>query len=152
MSLPNDIYGHTVTMTTDGITDTYLVGDAVPYSFPAGTSQAAVYLSIAKQTNLTQFNSALTEFINNKYNLETRFRWMALYLEFQNDLFSVNKYNYVKQLLAWGLSISQYTNTYVIAVMTLTDPNDVIAKKWDFSAFDVSDPHLTLMACMQIVG
>lgn len=148
----NDAYGHTVSMTTDGITDTYLVGGAIYYSFPAGTAQAAAYLSIAKQTNLAQFNASLTDFINNHYNLETRFRWMALYLEFQSDIISINKYNYTKQLLAWGLSISQYTNTYVIAVMSLSDPNDVVAKKWDFSTFETTDPKLTLIACMQIVG
>lgn len=152
MSLPNDAYGHTVTMTTDGTTDTYWVGSSIPYSFPAGTSQAAVYLSIAKQTNLAQFNNALTDFINAHYNLETRFRWMALYLEFQDNLLYINKYTYVKQLLTWGLSISVYTNVYVIAVMSLTTPEDVVAKDWDFSTFDASDPKLTLLACMQIVG
>lgn len=152
MSLPNDVYGHTVTMTTDGTTDTYQVGNAISYQFAAGTSQAVVYLSMAKQVNLAMFNLAITDFINTRYNLETRLRWMVLYLEYQGDLFSINKYNYVKQILVWGMSVSQYANTYTLAVMALTDPNDVYAKDWDLTSLDASDPKLTLLACMQIVG
>lgn len=152
MSLPNDAYGHTVEMNSDGTYDNYLIGGSQTFSFPTGTPQNTAYLSFTKQLHLQLFNLALTDMINNHYNLETRFRWMALYLEFQGDLLSVNKYNYVKQLLTWGLSISQYTNTYVIALMSLSDPAVVVATKWDFSTYESSDPRLTLIACMQIVG
>lgn len=148
----NDAFNHTVSMTSDGINDNYLVGGSQTFSFPTGTAEAAAYLSFTKQLALQYFNLALTEMINKHYNLETRFRWMALYLEFQNDVLSINKYAYVKQLLTWGLSISQYTNTFVISVMSQTDPAVVAAMKWDFIALEASDPNLTLIACMQIVS
>lgn len=150
-SLPNDVYGHVITMTTDKVKDTYSVGGGAFYSFPAGTPQEAAYLSMAKQWHLKLFNSELSSMIDSHYTLETRSRWMSLYLEFRDSDSSPNKLAYVKQLLEWGLSISRYTNNYVIDVMSLNSPEEVLAKKWDFSEFDASDPRLTLIACMQIV-
>jgi len=75
----NDAYGHTVSMTTDGVTDTYLVGGATEYQFPAGTSQDVVYLSIAQQFNLAQAQAAVQAFVNSRYSLETRFNLMAIW-------------------------------------------------------------------------
>jgi hypothetical protein len=151
MSLPNDAYGHTVTMTTDGTTDTYVVGGARPYSFPTGTNIGVVYVTLAIQANLILFNNVLTDIINNHYGLETRVRWMSLYLETQ-FLGQPNRLAYIAQLLTWGNTISVYTAQYIAALLAMTDPTAIAATVPDFSAIEAADPKINLLACMQIVG
>lgn len=151
MSLPNDAYGHTVDMTSDGVNDTYSVGGSYAYTFPTGTTQNAAYISMAIQINLAQFNIALTQMINNHYDLDTRMRWIALYLEC--EYFSrPNRLAYVAQLLTWGDSISVYTSAYLVELMAMTDTALIAAKRWDYSILEAADPKVNLIACMQIVG
>jgi hypothetical protein len=151
MSLPNDAYNHSVTMTTDGTTDTYVVGGSRPYGFPAGTNIGVVYVNLAIQANLILFNATLTDIINNHYGLEDRVRWMALYLETQ-FLGQPNKQAYVAQLLTWGNAISVYTAQYVAALLAMTDPTAIAATVPNFSSLEAADPKINLLSCMQIVG
>lgn len=149
-SITQDAYGHSVTMSTDGTTDTYVVGDTNTYLFPAGTAGNVVAAKLAVQANMIIFNAALTEFVNQHYTLETRVRWTILYMEFQ--LFSQpNKLAYVGQLLSWGNAISVYTAQYIGMLMALSDPAVIITKQFDPSQFG-PDPAINLLTCMQIVG
>lgn len=148
--ITTDAYGHTVTMTTDGITDTYLVGGARNYSFPAGTPDANVAISISVQANLLIFNDALTEYVNSHYTAENRLRWTTLYLEFQY-FNQPNKLAYVAQLLSWGNAISTYTAVYIGTLMAKTNLSEIAAMVFDPTQFS-ADPAINLLACMQIVG
>lgn len=148
--ISNDVYGHQVEMTTDGVHDVYVVGGARSYTFPAGTADGPVSVAIAIQENLVIFNASLTEYINSCYSIETRTRWIALYLEFQS-FNKPNKMAYVTQLLSWGNSISIYSATYIATVMTMTDLNLILAARFDANQFPI-DPQINLLACMQISG
>ena len=54
--MPNDNFGRTVTFSTDGATDTYIVGAGLTLIFPAGTSQSVVYAEINSMApTLSQF-------------------------------------------------------------------------------------------------
>lgn len=147
--ITQDAYGHAVTFSTDGTTDTYSVGNANNYTFPAGTIDAVVAATLAIQANMIIFNAALTDYINTRYTLESRSRWMALYLEFQ-AYSQPKKLAYVTQLLAWGNAISTYTSNYIIALMAMTNPTTIAATKFDPSQFS-ADPQINLVACMTIV-
>jgi hypothetical protein len=149
--ITQDAYNHSVTMTTDGTTDSYLVGGAMSYQFPAGTSDAVVAITLAIQANLILFNAALTDMVNNHYSLEQRVRWILLYLEGQFMVLP-NRLTYLNQLLTWGNSISTYAVTYIATVSAMTNPTTIAGTQPDFSAIEAADPKLTLLACMQIVG
>lgn len=149
--LQNDAYGHTVTFSTDGTTDTYVVGGSQSYQFPAGTSQSAVYLSIAQQWNLQLMNSQLTDYVNDHYSPATAQRWLYLWEE-MNEFNQPNKANYIKQGLAWSWSISQYVGGYIGTIMGMTDPNQIAATTPNFGQFDATDPKLSLIVMLQIVG
>lgn len=149
--ITTDAYGHEVTMTTDGTIDTYTVGGSRGYNFPHGTSDGVVAVTLAIQANLILFNATLTDIINNHYPLESRVRWMALYMETQY-LSQPNRLAYIAQLLAWGNTISVYTATYIAGLMALTNPVTISTTVPDFSAIEAADPKINLLACMQIVG
>lgn len=150
MSLPNDVYGHTVTVASDGVVDTYTVGGARNYAFPTGTSLGVVYVTIAIQENMIIFNNALTEFVNQHYTNESRLRWVILYLECQ--AFSrPNRAAYIASLLSWGDQISVYTSAFIASLLAQTDPNVIAAMKFDSTQFG-PDPAINLLTCMQIVG
>ena len=142
--LSNDAYGRTITMSSDGVTDTYVAGGAVAYQFPTGTSQAAVYLSIAQQWNLALMNIALTDFINNHYSSETRLRWVQNWIESFVNNWS-QRLAYVNTLVAWGASVSTYVAGYIQTVMALSDPNQVAATQWNFASLEGADPQINLL-------
>lgn len=150
MSLPNDAYGHTVIMTTDGVNDTYEVGGAIQYSFPTGTSEAAVYLSIAKQFNIAKATTTFQDFGLSRYSLITRFSLMAVYQLALLNILLVNRRAYLLQLFTWAQSLVTYSVTYMAAVNALSDPAAVAAMVPDFGPYIVSDPLVTPIAAVQI--
>lgn len=150
MTITSDAYKHDVAFSTDGTTDTYVVGGAFTYNFPAGTSDGVVAVTLAIQANLMIFNNALTEFVNTHYSNESRLRWVILYLECQ--AFSrPNRATYIAQLLSWGDAISVYTSAYIAALMAMQNPAAIAAKTFDQTAIP-ADPAINLLTCMQIVG
>jgi hypothetical protein len=146
-NLSNDAYGHTVSMTTDGVTDTYTVAGTQTFGFPAGTSQSVVYLSIAQQWNLQMFNSALTIMVNSHYTNETRLRWVQNWIESTVNSWT-QRLAYVNTLVMWGATISAYSAAYIQTVMALSDPNVVAQTVWDFSSIEASDPQINLLTYM----
>jgi hypothetical protein len=143
-NLSNDAYGHTVTMTTDGTTDTYTVAGTQTFQFPAGTSQSVVYLSIAQQWNLQMFNTALTAMVNSHYTNETRLRWVQNWIESTVNGWT-QRLAYINTLVNWGASITNYTATYIQTIMAMNDPSVVASTTWDFSAVEAADPQINLL-------
>ena len=146
----NDAYGHTVSMTTDGVTDTYLVGGATEYQFPAGTSQDVVYLSIAQQFNLAQAQAAVQAFVNSRYSLETRFNLMAIWNLCNGNILLLNRTAYVKQIFTWAQAVVTYAATYMATINAMTDPAVVAATTPNFSTLISSDPLVNPVAAIQI--
>lgn len=142
--ITKDAYGHDVVGSTDGTTDTYVVGGAYTYTFPAGTSDAAVSLYIAQQQNLIRFNLALTTMVNSHYDSETRLRWVQNWIESTVNLWT-QRLAYVNTLVAWGTSVTLYTGSYISTMMALTDPTVVAATVWSFSALEAADPKINLL-------
>lgn len=148
MTVTADGYGHQVTMTTDGVTDTYIVGGTYVYPFPAGTSDAAVLLSITIQANLIMFKAALLDFTGAKYSLEDRVRWLGLYAAAQAGLLA-SRAAYIGQLVTWINTVSTYGAAYAASVAAQTDVNVVVAMKFDSSQF-AADPAITLGAAISL--
>lgn len=147
--LPNDAYGRTVTMTSDGVTDLYMVGGALEFGFPAGTGQAAVYLSIAKQTNLAKFSAALNDFASLHYTIDVRQNLIGLYINAQQTSKS-NRQAYISQIFTWQNSVIGYAATYVATINSLSDPAVVATTTWNFLANVSADPMISPIAAVQI--
>lgn len=148
--LPNDSYGHTVAMTTDGVTDTYFVGGSSTYAFSAGTSQQYVYLYIAIQWNLALSQSALQAYIEQRYSLPIRFNLMAIYTSAVTSGLTARA-AYVSQLFTWATSITSYSSQYIASIKAMTDPSVVAATNPDFSSA-MADPLVSPIAAVQILN
>lgn len=148
MSLPNDVYGHTVSMTTDSITDSYFIGETRSYTFPAGTDQSIVYLSISKAENLLLFNSNRLDYILARYSRDQQIQLMIMYEAAVKGSFS-NRANYIAQILTWVNQITTYAASFVASVQAQSDPAAVTALVWDPTQF-AADPGVTMLAAIQI--
>jgi len=146
--MDNDIYGRTVSMTTDGVTDTYLVGGAFDFALPAGTNSAVAYLAFAKQGKLLQFKSAITEFGQNHYDATTQQQLVILYLAAKASE-KVDREAYLAQLFAFVNSVTAYSVAFSAAVNACSDPSTIAAMQWDLSQI-ASDPGVTLAGAIAI--
>lgn len=141
MSLENDIFGHTVDMTTDGITDTYTVGSSIDFPYPAGTSQDVVYLAIAVYYKRIQFAAALNDFIITKYSDMQRLNLMGLYLNAQAQGL-LNRLAYLAQILTWQNAVILYAANYQLSLAALTTPKAVFDYAWNFADVPIQDPRV----------
>lgn len=151
MTITSDAYGHAVTFSTDGTTDTYEVGGSRPYMFANKTADNVVSLSIAIQENLLIFNAVLSDFISTKYPLDVRSRLTILYLATQTNILLVNRLAYLNKLLTWVNSISAYAATYIATLQGQSDPAVVVTLKFDASQFS-ADPGVTVLGAMSIAN
>lgn len=141
-------YGQQVTMTTDGVTDTYHV-DGVNYPFSHGTLQAVAYLAITISVNLHRFQAALQSFVSARYSTDIRLNMHAIHtLAVNNSL--TNRAAYIEQLFTWAQSIVTYATTYMGTVNALTNPTTVASTTWDFSSLASSDPLVTPQGALAI--
>lgn len=147
-TLPNDAYGHTVSMSTDGTTDTYLVGGSTSYEFPAGTDQGVVYLSIAKQWNLQMFMVALQSYIQGSFPVATQLQFVCMYLAAQAGGLT-NRATYIAQLLTWLNVVEAYAATYVTGIQGLSDPS-VVAATIINTTLITAAPSVTLLGAISI--
>jgi hypothetical protein len=146
--LANDAYGHTVFFSTDGVTDTYLVGNASTYQFPAGTSAGVVYVSIAIQFNLAQAQIALQTWINARYSSDVRWNLNAVYTcAVAAGL--TNRAAYVFQLMTWGAALMGYSAAYIATVQAMTNPATIAATTPDFT-HSAQDPLINPFSAMAI--
>lgn len=149
--LPNTAYGLPVTMTTDGVHDTYHVDGSETYVFAAGTAQADAYLAIAKKENLGYATQSINDFVEGRYSLHTRFSFMAIYtLATTADVPLVNRAAYIKQLFTWAQSVVSYAAAYIATVNALTDAATVASTAPDFSSLVSSDPLVTPVGALAI--
>jgi hypothetical protein len=148
--LPNDAYGNSVTFSTNGTTDTYLVNNNVSYAFPAGTAQAAVYLTIAIKENLAQFQTQIQAYIDGLYSLDLRFNLNAMYNLAVQAGNLPNRVAYITQLFAWAQAIVSYSASYVATVQAMTDPAIVAATSFNPASISVPNPNITPLAAIQI--
>lgn len=146
----NDAFGRTVDMTSDGTYDTYTVGGAIDFVFPTGTSQAAAYLSMAKQTQIGRAQLALQSFILDRYPLETRWSFLALLNDANNNVLLINRRAYIQQIFTWTRTVITYAATFAASINAMSDPATIAATQWDFSTLSVSDPAITPLAAVAI--
>lgn len=151
MTITSDAYGHTVSFSTDGTYDTYVVGGTRAYTFAHGASDNTVGLSIAIQENFLIFNNAISDFIGARYPLDIRSRLTILYLATQTNILLINRLAYLKQLLTWVNSISAYAATYIANVQAQTSPAIVVTLTFDSSQFS-ADPGVTVLGAMSIAN
>lgn len=147
----NDAYGRTVVFSTDGTTDTYLVGGAVSFEFPAGTSQAVVYLAFAKQLNAAKFQQAVQDFGDLHYPVRTVQQFQAVWAvaNLPVNVLLVNRRAYILQLFTWTSAVISFATTYVIALNAMSDPAVVAATSGDFTQIP-ADPMVTPGAALLI--
>lgn len=147
--LPNDVYGHTVSMTSDGVTDTYLVGEALSFAFATGTTQDAAYLSMAIQIKISMLKQAIQDYAFGKYDEKTRIGFISLYQLAQSQL-HLNQMAYIQQLGTWAKSILTYAGSVVTAVSALTTPQAVADYQWNIEAHISADPQISLITAAMI--
>lgn len=150
--MSNDVYGRTVSMSTDGTTDTYTVGGALEFQLPAGTAQAAAYVAFAKQGKLAQFQAALQEFILQHYALETRWNFIALYVDAQQNILLINRRAYIEQIFTWSRLIMTYAATFSATVNGSSDATAIGAMAWDFGTLGAADPLISPLAAVGIAN
>lgn len=149
MSLDNDIYGRTVDMTTDGVTDTYVVGGTFYFAFATGTPLTPIYKSFAVQGKMLPFKSAVQDFINNRYDLPTRINFLTMYLNATKNSLT-NRLIYLDQLMTWATAVIAYSAAFQTTVAAGADAATIAAINWNFSTLETSDPLLTLGAAIAI--
>lgn len=166
MALPNDIYGRTVILTTDGTIDTYTVTDSsanmLIFTFPIGTSQVQAYDSInamapginpiltaAITQNINNFQTALNTFVTSRYTSDQRMNFIGIYINAQQNNLS-NRMTYVGQLFPWQNSIITYSASYIAGIQAMTNPSQVAQSTWNFASLASSDPCITPIAALQI--
>jgi len=147
--LANDAYGNTVDFTTDGVTDSYLIGDSVTHAFPAGTSLGPVYLTIAIKTNIARAQPALQDFVDQHYDARTRLALNALLYCAQANGLLPNRVAYLMQVMTWVQAVIAYSAAYVATVSAMTNPATVAATQPDFTQI-AADPLVTPIAAVQI--
>jgi hypothetical protein len=147
--LPNDAYGNTVTLSTDGVTDTYTVNKINVYTFPAGTSLSVVYLTLAIKANILTSQAAVQSFVTSRYTLDTRFNLNALYiLATQSGL--TNRATYITQLFTWAQAVVAYAATYMNSVSAMTNVTTIVNTQPNFTTLTAADPCVTPVAAIQI--
>ena len=147
--IPNDIYGDTISLTTDGTNDYYLVNNLTQFIFPVGTSQTTAYLAISIAMNISNFETALNNFINSRYSMNIRLNLMGIFINAQiNSL--TNRQNYIAQLFPWQNSVIQYSSQYISSVSAATNITELSTINWDFTSLITSDPLITPIAALQI--
>lgn len=148
----DDVFGRTVTMTTSGAYDYYLVGGSIEFVFATGTSEAAAYLSMAKQTQIARAQLALQTFILDRYPLETRWSLLALLNDANSaaNILLVNRRAYIQQIFTWTRTVITYAAAYMASINAMSDPATIRDTRWDFSALAASDPAITPLAAVAI--
>lgn len=148
IELSNDAYGRTVVMSSNGITDTYLVGGAIVFNFPAGTATPVAYLAFAKQMNLFLFKSALRDFTDALYDSFTRQQLTNLYLA-AVEAGLTNRKAYLAQILLWTNAVTEYVANYMASVNGAVNANAITDLVFDSTQF-MADPKITASAAAQI--
>lgn len=149
MSFDNDAYGRTVSMTTDGTTDTYLIGGAIGIMFPAQTPQPQVYLAFARQCNLARFQASLNDYLDSKYSQAIRLNLIGLYLNAVAENLA-NRTAYLLQILIWQNAVMSYAGAYTAALSNMTDIPTIVSTLWDPRQIAVADPQISALAAVQI--
>lgn len=150
--MPDDAYGNSVSFTTDGVHDYYLVSSplsATTYTFSAGTAELVVYLSLAIQENIALFQLAAQSWVTARYTLDTRFNFIALYTNAQQHLY-LNRMAYISQLFTWADSVIAYSAAYITNVKAQTDPVVVSSIVPDFTQAAVPDPMVSPLVAIGI--
>lgn len=148
-NLPNDIYGYSVTFSTDKITDIYKNALGIVVSVPSGTSQKAVYLSLAIQDNIYLLTPQAESFVQSRYSDSVRLNLIGLFLNAQLNNFT-NRIAYLSPLLIWQNSIIAYIGQYCSNVKKQTTPEAVLTFIPNFNQFIITDPLLTPIVAIQI--
>lgn len=146
----DDVFGRSVSMTSSGGYDYYLVGGSFEFVFPTGTSENAAYLSMAKQTQLSRFQAAMQAFVLDRYPLETRWGFIALLNDANQNILLINRRAYIQQIFTWTKAIITYSATYAASINAMSDPATIAGTSWDLSTLAASDPMITLIAAVQI--
>jgi hypothetical protein len=146
--VPNAADGTPVTFSTNGTIDTYAAAGLPPINVSTGTSQAVVYLSIAKALKLSDFQSAVQSFISSHYDDPTRLTFLALERNAQN-LGLTNRLTYLAQIDTWAAAIIAYAATYAASVSAMSSAATVAASTWSFSGL-IADPAITPMGAISI--
>lgn len=149
--LPAEAYGRSVSFSTDNVHDTYKLSDGSLFIVPAGTPQAAVYVKMAIQGNLLEFQAAVHDFVNSKYSLDVRFNFNAMYILAQQNNFA-NRMVYIEQLFTWAQAVVAYCAVYSGAVSALTDPVVIKATVWNFANIQIPDPLVSPLVAVGIMN
>lgn len=147
--LPPTAYGQAVTMTTDGVHDSYYAGTDPALTVAHGAPLSAVYLQLAKQENMQMARVALQAFVDSRYSLDTRFNFMALYTLANLSGLSARA-TYVAQLFTWAQACVYSAVAYSATVSACTTPAQVVALAPSFTALVASDPLVNPMTAIQI--
>lgn len=148
--IAKDGYGRPVDFSTDKVTDTYLVGDAIVFTFPAGTKQQDAILSITLQTNISRAQPQLQAYIADRYSLETRLAFHVLLQCAQSgDKPLLDRIAYIMQLMTWEQAAISYGAVYIAKVSEIQDPFEVAKMAPDFTQIP-DDPMVTTIAAISI--
>jgi hypothetical protein len=145
---PNDGYGQAVSIAKDATYVYYTAGNKT-YTFPVATTQAAAYLSMAKQVNLSSLLSIAHDYVACFYDIPTRLNFNVLYISAVKEGLT-NRANYIEQFMPWINAIMTYATTYTATINAMTDIATVVATTPDFTTTNSSKPSLTLLGAFSI--
>lgn len=163
-SMPKDVFGRSIAVSSDGITDTYRVTD--PYgndgvfSFPFETAQATAYAAIngngptlaqAIAENLMAFEAAIEAYTRAAFSTDTRISLMGLYLMATSQATPMpDLAAYIAPLFPWIQSVLRYANTYAAAIRALTDIPTIYSTGWNIAGNTTAIPVITLAEAASI--
>lgn len=127
--------------------DTTQIGDTVT----AGViTRTLPLLAVAKATKLSDFNTAVQDYLDLHYPFRTRIQLFNLYTLSRLDGLT-NRAAYLQACIDWINSTMDYSVQFATHVNAQVDSASVIDLTWDFTGIAVSDPHINLGTAIQIL-
>jgi hypothetical protein len=114
-----------------------------------GNFSTALSKPLAISQQLTAFRLDLQNFIDSRYDINTRLNFQTLYTLALNDG-KANRLAYLQPMLSWVETIISYSITVAAQIQGQATAADVLAYKWDFTSIASADPHLTLLGAISI--
>lgn len=112
-------------------------------------SAPVVTLAQAKLERVTSFRTDLDSYIDSKYDMNTRVKFLFLYTSaYVNGL--TNRRAYIEPLHSWGSSIVSFGVSIIANIQGLTTVLDVQNFKWQIDASIPITPALTLAGAAAI--
>lgn len=121
------------------------------FSYAGGVfSPPLVAVGVAKAQKLAEFKVAVQEYIDSKYDFNTRQQLANLFMLAKFQL-KLNRAAYLQPLLEWIDSVLTYSQHVVSTVSGMSDPVAIANMSWSFDANVMTDPKLTLAGAIAIV-